>query len=637
MARHLRLRLVLGLLLACSAELLAHGGGHRRPPPGPPGQVPPGYRKPVPPPTPPTPPGTPPIRPPTTPNPPGGGPQPPQGPAPAPAPTPPAPGGGAPTTPTRPRGGAAGVDRSWRIWWEYNREYLLGLRQRIRDSQRVTITGEGPTRRDPVEHRRDDIRAALRELVTKKATHPQLKASAFIALGRAGTEEDVPVFLAALAGAGDDDEQSAAVLGLGILPPCADPALREAVRTRLEDVIANNPSRRVREFAHIATGLRARHDPRLCMTLARQCSLFVRDSFDGAALAYACGITRDEVLLPEVMLAARNGRLGGVELPDLARSHAVAGIGHLQTALSLDLCVSLLRSRRAGVETRRSAALSLGRLLREMELTEGQARPVYKVLLQQLDKGRDAALRGYCAIALGGARRPQGIVELRGLVDHSGNEPLKAYAALALGLAARGLDEKQARHVRTFLVEELDKCNSAELGPALSLAVGLAGATEGRELLLARVTRTSAPAEVRGAAAEALGLLGEPTPEAAAALRAALADGPADLIEGATLGLGLMGRRGLAPELVKRLEGTSAGILQGSLVFALGHLGEASAVDPLLAVLRDTRQPRVIRELAAVALGLLAAPAEHDALFDLDAWFNPFATTPVTNELLTIF
>jgi HEAT repeat protein len=70
---------------------------------------------------------------------------------------------------------------------------------------------------------------------------------------------------------------------------------------------------------------------------------------------------------------------------------------------------------------------------------------------------------------------------------------------------------------------------------------------------------------------------------------------------------------------------------------ALGHIGQGSAVEPLLKTLRDTRQNRVVRDLAAVALGLLGDPREQDILFELDAYFNYFATTTLTYELLTIF
>jgi len=116
-----------------------------------------------------------------------------------------------------------------------------------------------------------------------------------------------------------------------------------------------------------------------------------------------------------------------------------------------------------------------------------------------------------------------------------------------------------------------------------------------------------------------------------------LREGRPELVEGATIGLGLLGRRGVAPVLVKGLENASTGILQGAFTMALGNLGQSGAVDPLLEALRNKRTKRVVRDLAAVALGLLGDPRDDDVLFELDAYFNYFATTTLTHELLTIF
>jgi HEAT repeat protein len=487
--------------------------------------------------------------------------------------------------------------------------------------------------------RRPEVRDALRALVDSPQTHQGLKSASFIALGRLGTTDDVERFLKAIGGSEHEDTRAAAVLGIGLLPPVEDPALRNKIRRVLgaQMATAGKGSRRVWEFSYVAVGLRARHDKRLLMALARESASRVWDSLQGAALVYSCGVTKDTTLLPEVMLAAREGTLGGRALHDLGRSHAVAALGLLRSPLACDLLARLLRSRRAGIQTRRSAALTLGRLLREAELSEDQVKAARQVLVHVLDKGKDAALRGYAAIALAGAREPAAIHDLMQVVDRGGNQEVRAYAALGLGLAARRVDEKQARKIRRFLIEELSKAKGIEMSSSLSIAAGLAGATEAAEFLRFRVAKASLPATVRGAAAEALGLMGQRDPETGEALLEALRHGPPDLVEGATIGLGLLGRRDVAPELVKRLEGATSGILQGSLTVALGHLGQSSAVDPLLKTLRDKNQKRVVRDLAAVALGLLGDPREQDLLYELDAYFNYFATTTLTFELLTIF
>jgi HEAT repeat protein len=621
-------------LLVLAGVAWSHGGGHRRPPGSPPpgGGVPPWLKPP---------PGGPITPPPGGPNPPT---TPPSGPAPAPPKPPsPVPPSGQPPQQrpsTNPRSGRGFADASWRVWWEYNREYLLGLRRMVRRAGSGTITGRPTNQRpDPMAGRRAEVRETLRALVDNPHTHKKLKSAAFIALGRLGTVEDVGRFVAAIKGSEPEDTRAAAVLGIGLLPPVDEPVLREKIRRTLDTQMTTGGqgSRRVWEFSYVAAGLRARHDPRFLMMLAHHSASRVWDSLQGAALVYSCGVTKDATLLPEVMLAARRGTLGGRALHDLGRSHAVAALGLLRSPIACDLLVRLLRSRRAGLQTRRAAALTLGRLLREAELDESQVKAARQVLAYVVEKGKDAPLRGYAAIALAGAREPLAVHGLMQVVDRGGNQEVKTYAALGLGLAARRSDEKQARKIQRFLITELGKAKGIEMSSALTIAAGLAGATEAGELLRRRVAKTSLPASVRGAAAEALGLLGLKDNETGEALLEALRHGPPELVEGATLGLGMLGRRDVAPELVKRLEGATSGILQGSLTVALGHLGQSSAVDPLLKTLRDKRQKRVVRDLAAVALGLLGDPREQDVLFELDAYFNYFATTTLTFELLTIF
>jgi len=658
---------ILGLLCFATEPLWAHGGGHRtsppapQPPPPPPfrppsGSVPPGLRTPHDPPAPDTPPpdDPPPTpAPPDTPTTPGGDPNPapdvphdpgdtggPQTPTPTPQ-APPVPQGPNQRPATR-KGGRPGRTTgatSWRVWWEYNREHLFGLRKRMRRPGVTTgVASRGPV--DPLKGRRPEVRNALRAIAAGPRTHGKLKAAALIALGRVAVEEDVEAFLLPLRRSTDPDVRSAAALGLGLAPPVGDAALRQRVRDHLEYLAggAGNPDYRVRGFAYVALGLRARHDKTLAMGLARQSTaIYPKSAYDAATLAYACGIARDDVLLPELMLAARKGRLGGQKLGDVGRSHAAAGLGLIRSPLVVDTLARLLRSRRAGVETRRAAALSLGRMLRGNALDADDRDTAKQALLRAWDKGRDSVLRGFCAIALGGARPPLATRRLADTLDRGGDLVVRHYAALALGLAAPHVDADETKRIRRTLLRELEKSRDPELSAALAIAVGLSGNVDAVEPLLERVRSSSLASPVRGACAEALGLLGQPSRVTSDALLEALRTGPPELVEGATLGLGLLGRRGITKEIVERLKKTSSGTQQGRFTLALGHLGRASTVDPLLALLRDTRLKRVVRELAAVALGLLGADAERDVLFELDAHYNYYATTVVTHELLTIF
>ncbi|MHC4729285.1 MAG: hypothetical protein ACYS6Z_01690, partial [Planctomycetota bacterium] len=305
-AKTLLFLLALGL---AAGPVLGHGSNYPPPDEDEPERPPP----PDPPPPPPEwdtdEPSDPPSTPPPTPAPPGG---------PQPAPQPGrGPGTGGPSTrpSTRPtvRGRASGGDASWRIWWELNREYLVGLRGLLR--QRVTVTGPegGQVRTDPLGPRRAEVVEALRR-VAARGSGRQLRAAALIALGRAGVEDDARLCVALLK---DDrqprDVREGAAIALGILPPFETPATRRNVAAYLAYVL-EHPSvlpARTRGLAILAMGMRARSDPLLRMRLVGYATESLPTGEEAANVAYACGLTGDAMVVPELLRAARKGALAG--------------------------------------------------------------------------------------------------------------------------------------------------------------------------------------------------------------------------------------------------------------------------------------------------------------------------------------
>lgn len=424
--------LLAGCVLASGADcVFAHGGGHGRPPPPPepPPEPPPPPIVPLPDHNPTTPPD---AQPPTTPGNPNG-----------------------PITPTarkqnrNARGRASkvgGISTSWRVWWEYNREYLLGLRSRLRRS--ATLTGPGDRRPDPMAGRRAEVRTVLRGLAADPKRDEGLRASTLIALGRLSEPQDAELYLNVLLNSKEPNNvQEAAALGLGLMPPLEDANLRQRIRKSLDEILTGklDRSHQVRGFVIIAAGLRSRSDRAMTMSLAIYGQKALRDRSDSAALAYSMGVAQDAILLPDLMRAARNGELGKEKLNDVGRSHATAALGLSREPMAVPTLVAVLKSRRAGIETRRGAALALGRLMREVELDAEKTEQARKALAYVFEKDHDKLLVSYAAIAMAGAWEPTGIESLMRLVDRSGEPTVKPYAALALGLATQRLDEKPAQ------------------------------------------------------------------------------------------------------------------------------------------------------------------------------------------------
>jgi HEAT repeat protein len=341
--------------------------------------------------------------------------------------------------------------------------------------------------------------------------------------------------------------------------------------------------------------------------------------------------------VPELALATRKGEIGGVRLTDNERSHAVTALGRAAGVGAIDELVATLRARRSGLDTKRSAALALGRLLRDAAVEEDDAERAAKALRDGFDKESDTELRGFCAVALGGARPPRSLPLLMDAIDHGGNAAVKPYCALALGLGARTAGGDEAKKIGNFLRSELDKAAQMELGTALSIAVGLAKASDAEEDLIERLQWPRLPAPTRGAAGQGLGLLGTVTPAAVDALKAAVDEGGPGVVENAALGLGLLGQRAIARDLAVRLPRAGSAHAQSRVMLALIYLAHADSVEPLLLVLRDQSTPSTAREFAAVALGILGDPRDEDPLFDLDAWFNLHATTRSTHEFVRLY
>jgi HEAT repeat protein len=545
-----------------------------------------------------------------------------------------------PLTPARQKTKASQVTSgAWRLWWEYNRQHIVNLRALLR--RPGVITGTAPRQRpDPLGDMREEVLASLRK-VARKEHDRTLRASALLALGRMGTPEDALYFVELLQdGSQPRDVHEGAAVALGILPPLPEGAAHKAVETFLERNIRERRAlpTRARGLALLSAGLRARTQTGLMMALLLRTTAGPRSLDEAANLAFACGLTESPMVVPELLRAVAEGELGGKKLDDLARAHAAQALARTADPNAARLLCGLLRSRKAGLNSRRSAALALGRLLREAALSDEDVRRADQALSRVFEKERDLILRGFAALALGGGRRPLEMGTLMRAIDHGGNAAIKPYCALALGLGARNMERGRNRKVRVFLREELNKTRDVELASSLSIALGLAGATEASEDLLERVQLRRLSIPVRGAAAEGIGLMETKSPEVADALeRMALKEAHTDLLPDIVLALGLMGRRGIAPELVSMLSKSRSKSLQARIILALGHLDHEAAVKPLLDILKHPRERTLVREFAAVALGMMGDRREVDLLFGIDAYFNFYATTGATHELIRLY
>ena len=140
----------------------------------------------------------------------------------------------------------------------------------------------------------------------------------------------------------------------------------------------------------------------------------------------------------------------------------------------------ILRSRSTQVQTRRSASIGLGMLLRSDRWTAVQRKQGNRALLRAFERYRDRLVQGYAAVAMGTAHTPIGVAQLKKAVD-SGDMIVRPYAALAIGL--RAMRDQDADKLRAFLVNKLRESKDIERTAALSIAVGISGAKDARDYL----------------------------------------------------------------------------------------------------------------------------------------------------------
>ena len=383
---------------------------------------------------------------------------------------------------------ASTIDTTWRVWWDLNRAHLTDIKSRAR--RRAVTTGVGTDAAiDPLGTKRDEVREMLRKLVIEQRDRT-LRGGALIALGRFGDEGDVDLFFKVLDNRRHHQTvHESAALALGMLPPIEDQATRDRVLERFTHIIKHpktHLSVRAREFVILAAGMRAQHDKRLLAPLLARLHAPLQNTNEYGALTFAAGLSRDPMAVPELLAIARTGAVGKKKVHDVLRAHAVTAVSLSESPYLAEHLTAILRSRRSGIHTRRSAALALGRLLRETEVSPAAAKAATDRLRKALDTSGDSLLRGFCALALGGARDPQGIGELIKAVE-GGDAQVKHFSALALGLALPKLDGIKSRRVRSLLTEELQRAHDDEHVSALCIAVGLGGVTEAKLLLLERL------------------------------------------------------------------------------------------------------------------------------------------------------
>jgi hypothetical protein len=657
------LRTLLVAALLAAPSVLGHGGGHK--PPGPPEPPPP----PAPPPPPPwSGPGGGGAR---TPGGSGGpavpgraGPSAPRGRRATPGSTNPAPQTPLPTT---------GFDpTSWEHWWSFNSNAFIDLKDSLWRVRTATgsdefFLGAGGRTAPAASLRPSRSQLAERIIpgviaVLEKGGRSEILSGCLMSLAKIGAmpsaaEASTPEVLARFVADGEQQMGETAALALGVLggaDALFDLAALASDDERGREICGGGKvSTRTRAFAAYGLGLLARRNGNEDIrrfAVHRLTRLLAADDTGSHDLGVACVSALGLIELPvSVDGAVADGRPPGTsrealaafllerfadrELSDRVRAHLpraltagidprerVADSESLRARVASDL-IEALKNTRTDREIVYGCVLALGRI-GNAGGGDLDAR-IRKTLFAVAAEG-DVMARHFSLIALAqvastpgpGEGGIPGAAEVDAFLLKTlarGKSRARPWAALALGvkgdrLRRRGLEPSAS--ISDAVRTALDECGTTMDIGAYALAAGLRRDVAARELIAERFFSVKSM-EARTHLAVALGLLGERS--SIEALRAVLPEAAwqPDLLRGIAVGLGLLGDGSLVDDLVKQMEETDSTARKGVCAWTLALVGDARAVEPIMALLEDESVSDLVRGIAALAIGFIAEPAER--------------------------
>lgn len=572
---------------------------------------------------------------------------------------PPGGGGGGPSTPIGP-GGASTTD--WSVWWSFNRDPYLQLKQAIRAGVGETgdddfFLGFGQTRApsssDPTESQlRERVVPAL--LTGLDGTKNQdLITASLMALAKIGLDPSegpaLPEVLESYLSHGNQEVAETAAVALGLLgretSALSLAALLNDDERGRQLVERKEVPYRTRSFAAYGLGLlgsRSEREDVRSFAVFHLAAALESDDTPTRDLGTACVLSYGLVPLepsgnwptPDDGPARPNGSresqiiwllqwFSETRASDALRLHAPVALSRLcagtdepaRRAVSSALLTVLANHGRESRDVQRATVIALGRLGDDdNDDIDGRIRDK----LRKLFSSKDAMTRDLARVALarvatrpgqgpeaGAALAPVQSWFLKDLV--AGKSTSRPWTVFSLGVLAHrriqsGRDVPSA--VTSSLRQTLSRTRSPRDVGALCIALGLARDAEAQELLSERALG-GADDSVRAQAAIALGLIG--ARGEAEALREVVLNSiakPLVVREFATA-LALLGDRSVLPVLVAALREARTLPSQSALAFAIGRVGDTRAVDPLLALLGDEGAPEATRAFAAAALGVV--------------------------------
>ncbi len=272
--------------------------------------------------------------------------------------------------------------------------------------------------------------------------------------------------------------------------------------------------------------------------------------------------------------------------------------------------------------------------------SESDARAVATLQAVVNEKRGDNTMRDFAVIALaqiGGRGHGEDVEAQRTLVRgylldtaRHGASHIRRWAGLAVGVMERAVVDgggSTPLGVRESLRQLFVEARTPEDVGALAIAVGISRDTEALKPLLAQLGRVD-DANAQGYLCVALGLIDARS--AAPRIEEIIQKSKfkPELLRQAAIGVGLLGDKDVVPSLVTMLQNAQGYSSQAAVASALGFIGDARSIDPLVAMLEKSDLTAGARGFAAVALGIVGDKEMLPWNAKISANINYVAATP---------
>lgn len=566
------------------------------------------------------------------------------------------------------RSSGEGYER-WEFWWEHNKDPFLELKARLSKRGVTSASGGGligrtkpgeqlTANRPTPSEVRTVIVPALMEGLTK--IQADIADSAALAIGRSVPAEnaDKPLIDALMKTLGHKEKsvREAATLALGVL---GSPDSIDTLQKILNDApearkLTNHPEGvepLVRAFAAASLGLlhaqNAVADLKNAVNDSKSTNLGVK----GMAVLALGMMTENHDDLIAFLLGLMQDR----SLNNYVRAQAPIALGRLNRVTDagspavrhvlIPKVLPIFQDDKTDNDLRRSLAICIGMVA----TTEESDAPAIEALMGAVANAKDDQTRHFSIMALAEigakdtepAKHPEVHAKLKEFFLRELTSPKRIthqpYGALGFAVYAR--NPKLAPELKLEVSQKLQDAFNATTNPsyrgAMAIGLGLLDARNAAEDLW-KTYEDSNDQPLKGYIAVSLGLMRDTT--RAAALREEIKKKGLEQKFRLQLAraLGLMSDAEALPDLIGYLKTAETLAEISSAAQAVGLIGDKSAVDPLLQIVKNESAQPMSRGFAEVALGILAekTPLPWYIVFSVDA--NYRAKVDALSEILDI-